>query len=157
MGISRGKQTYAIDGAVIDTGSSTLSTIGQILVKGAQAASAIPKKPEYGTNSRNVGGIGAQVQTIGNLKFSFIFGRKLYTLDLYILPDSTPELICHKDMDEMGLNYQTMHKSVTRISDAYSEKVSMRGGLPFRNVSHQSYFTEAQLRSMHRNLGHPSV
>ncbi len=67
MGIGRGKQTYTIDGAVIETPSSTLSTIGQHLVNGAQAASAVLMNPEYGSDRRNIGGIAAQVQTNGNL------------------------------------------------------------------------------------------
>lgn len=66
-------------------------------------------------------------------------------------------LLCHQDMDELGLNYQTMYKSVTRLSDGFTELVSMRNGLPYLKFSSKSYFSEAQLRSMHRNLGHPSV
>lgn len=159
LGIRRDHKSFVIDGAVLDTGSSKYSTIGNALVRGAQAASAIPTNPNYHAMKCRIGGIGdaPHVETMGCLKFGFMFGGQIYEIDLYILPGSTPILISHKDLDNMGLNYQTMYKSVTRLSDGFTEPVLMRSGLPFLIFCHQSFFTAAELQSMHRNLGHPSV
>ncbi len=90
------------------------------------------------------------------MKLSFVFGGKQYQLDLHVLPGSTPVLFCHKDIDSMGLKYETMYKKMTRESDGYTEVVNMRNGLSFLIFPHPSYFAETQLLSMHRNLGHPS-
>lgn len=111
----------------------------------------------FGNDPRKIGGIGSTIQTIGTLDFHFLFGSKLYSMKLYILPGRTPMLICHKDLDDMDLNCQTVKKRVTRVTDKYSEKVAMKNGLPYLIFSQPSYFTEVQLKSMHRNLGHPFV
>ncbi len=91
------------------------------------------------------------------MKFSFVFGGKQYQVDVHILPGSTPLLFCRKDIDSMGLNYETLCKRITRESDGYTEVVPTRDGLPFLIFLHPSYFPETQLRSMHLNLGLPSV
>lgn len=140
-----------MDGAVIDTGSSILSTIGNELVQGAVVASCLKTQPVYGQSSRTIGGIGNTVKTMGTLKFHFMFGSKVYDMMLHILPGATPMLICHKDLDSMGFNYQTLKKRVTRFSEHHAKRPH------FLMFSQPSYFTESQLRSMRRNLGHPSV
>lgn len=154
MGIQRSKD---VEGAVIDTGSSILSTIGKDLVNAAVAVSCIRTSVAYGSKPRKIEGIGPIVQTLGTFEFHFMFGSKVYGMKVYILPGASPLLLCHKDLDDFGLNYQTYTKKLTRVSDGYTEKVPMIGGLPWLVFTHPSYFSEAQLRSMHRNLGHPSV
>lgn len=146
-----------INGAVIDSGSSILSTIGERLVNGAKAVTAVQFNPRYDLEKTTIGGIGTSWKTQGQFKFGFIFGHLLYEMDVHILPGISPLLISHKDLDRMGLNYQTHFKTITRVSDGYTEDVTMKGGLPYLRFNHQSLFSEAQLRAMHRNLGHPSV
>lgn len=147
---------YNVDAALIDTGSSILSTIGENLARAAQIASALPTSPNYNANPRTIGAVGSSVSTLGELKFAFNFGGRTYVLMLYIVPGNTPLLLSHKDLDSMGLNYQTLHKVVERLDDGYKEKVQMRNHLPFLVFSPTSYLTENQLRAIHRNLGHPS-
>ena len=57
----------------------------------------------------------------------------------------------------MGLNYQTLHKIIERAADGYVEAPEMRKNLHFLRFQAMSFFKDAQLRSMHRNFGHPSV
>lgn len=77
MGIQSAGRSQILDSAVIDTGSSKLSTIGNELTNGAQAASVLPTKPKYGGSKYRIGGVGAHVETLGMLKFSFLFGGQI--------------------------------------------------------------------------------
>eukprot|EP00171_Calliarthron_tuberculosum_P022600 IDg22600t1 len=157
LGLSILHPEYNVDAALIDTGSSVLSTIGDKLTRAAQIASTISTAPNYSANPRTIGAVGSFVRTLGELKFAFVFGGRTYNLLLYIVPGNTPLLLSHKDLDSMGLNYQSLHKVVQRPDDGYEEKVQMRNHLPFLLFTTTSYLTENQLRAIHRNLGHPTL
>ena len=60
-------------------------------------------------------------------------------------------------MDNMGINYQSLYKIVERPEDGYREKVEMRRNLPYLVFPCLGFFSDVQLKNMHRNLGHPSV
>ena len=70
MGISKPKKILVVDGAVLGTGSSTISTIGIDHVLAVVAASALPAKRSYASN-----GVGSIVaSTIGCMNFHFYSG-----------------------------------------------------------------------------------
>eukprot|EP00171_Calliarthron_tuberculosum_P014672 IDg14672t1 len=148
---------YNVDAALIDTGSSILSTIGEKLTRAAQMSSVLPTSPNLKAKPRTIGAVGSTVRTKGEMKFSFGFGGRIYKLILYIVPGNTPMLLSHRDMDAMGLNYQSLHKVVQRPEDGYEEEVQMRSNLPFLVFESNSFLTENQLRAMHRNFGHPTL
>ncbi len=76
---------------------------------------------------------------------------------LNIVPEDTPLIISHKDIDAMGLNYQSLYMVVERPEDEYTEAVEMRRNLPHLIFSPYGYFTMDQLRQMYRNFGHPTI
>ncbi len=155
MGVSpRSLATY-VDAAMIDTGSSVITSIGSHLTTALRAASVIPTKQEESV--RIIRGIGGSVQTLGAIKFWFCFGGRLYSVHVNVIPGDTPFILSHRDLDNMGLNYQSLFKIVERPEDGYVEPVEMRGNLPYLVFTMGGYFTETQLRNMHRNLGHPTL
>jgi len=66
-------------------------------------------------------------------------------------------ILSHKDLDRMGLNYQSFWKIIERVTDSYYENVDVRNNLPFLVFETVGFFSSTELRSIHRNLGHPSV
>ena len=158
LGMARSNRPFLVDGAILDTESSTISTIGSDLVPAAVVASALPTEPNYEAGKRKLNGVGNIVaSTIGYMDFPFYWGGILYNCGVYIVSGPSPFLLSHKDMDHFGLNYQSLRKIIERPSDGYSENAEMRGNVPWLLFANPSYFTEAQLRNMHRNLGHPTV
>lgn len=86
-----------VDAALIDTGSSTLSTVGENLVTGAHYASVRPTHPRIDAQPRPIGGIGATVTTMGTMTFYFHFGGRECSINLFIVPGFTPLIFSHKD------------------------------------------------------------
>jgi len=87
MGASPRSLDCIVDAALVDTGSSTLSTIGERLVRAAKAISARPAQPTTGNTRRKLTGIGGiGVVTIGTMRFSFIFGGREYEVTLHVVP-----------------------------------------------------------------------
>lgn len=80
-----------------------------------------------------------------------------YTLDLRIVPGHTPLIVSHQNLDQMGISYQTLHKTTERPNDGYSERMEMRNYLSFLNFPRYNFLSISQLKTFHRNLSHPSV
>lgn len=78
--------------------------------------------PVFGKDQRQVGGIGSTTKTIGTLQFYFHFGEREYAIKFNIVPGPTPQIISHKDLNNLSLNYQTLYKSIDRPDEGYSEK-----------------------------------
>lgn len=157
MGIYPSHPQIRVDAAMIDSGSSHLSTIGERLVRAAQMASVRKTKPNY-SQVKSIRGIGnSRVHTKGSMKFYFLFGGEMYSILLYILPGDDPMILSGKDLDELGLNYISYWKLIERVKDSYAEKVDIRNNLPFLVFETVGFFSSKQLRTIHRNLGHPSV
>lgn len=156
MGVSPRSTNHIVDACLIDTGSSIFSSVGADLQIALCAASARPALFEKCVKTmRGIGGI--TLQTLGTILFWFYFGAELYSVKVYVLPGNTPMILSHRDLDCLGFNYQSFHKIITRMKDGYTESVEMRNNLPFLVFSGAGFFTESQLRTMHRNLGHPSI
>lgn len=91
------------------------------------------------------------------MQYYFHFGGKEYEIKLYIVPGAVPLIFAHADLDRMGLNYQSLYKILERPEDGFVEPVEMRNGLPFLMFPSCGYLSACQLRTIHRNLGQPSV
>lgn len=63
MGIPHEHTDYVVDAAIIDTGYSTLSIIGEQLVPATRVASVRRTKPELANVSTKIGGVGGKVET----------------------------------------------------------------------------------------------
>lgn len=157
MGMSPKKTQWVVDGALIDTGSNVISSVGLPLLPSARIVNMRNTEPVLGNNPKRLGGIGSVVSTLGTYLFYFHFGGREYSVNLNVVPGPTPLIISHKDLDGMGLNYQTYYKTIDRPEDGYKEKVEMRNYLPFLLFPKYGYLSAAQLQNIHRNLGHPSI
>lgn len=102
-------------------------------------------------------GTGPSMQTLDTLKFYFYFCGKEYSVTLNILPAPTPLNICHKDMDDVSLNYQKLHKTIESLKDCFTEKVEIRNYLAFLLFAKYDFISRVRLRNIHRNLDNPSV
>ena len=157
MGIPPRHAQTVIDSAVIDTASNILSTVGVELSSFLCVASVRRTKIMTTDGAREIQGVGSSIKTLGTIMFHFYFGGREYCVKVYVVPGSSPFLLSHRDLDIMGLNYQSLYKVIERPEDGHQERVEMRGNLPHLLFSTYGYFTEVELRNMHRNLGHPSV
>jgi len=109
MGMTPKETKFVVDAALVDTGSSNLSTIGLELLPGAKVANMRNMQPIMGNEKKKIAGIGtSKVFTQGTLMFYFLFGGKEYKVKLYILPGCTPLIFSHKDFDKFGLNYSSL-------------------------------------------------
>ncbi len=143
VGIAPRYGKYSLDSGVVDSGSSTISTLGEHLVPSAQYTSTRNTAPDVSdTFSRgSIGGVGnVLLQTKGTMPFWFIFGGIEYLLTLQILSGSSQMLLSHFDMDRLGINYQSLYKLLERPSDWYSESAEMRNGVPHMLFQQPSFF-----------------
>lgn len=77
-----------------------------------------------------------------------LFGHQLYEIKVHILPVR----VLFYFLIEIWTSW-----TITPVSDGYIEDAVIINELPYLQFAHQSSFTEAQLRTMHWNLGHPPV
>lgn len=89
--------------------------------------------------------------------FFFRFGGKSYSTNVNSVPGATPFIFSHKDLYDMGLSYQTYHRTVERPENGYKEKAEMRTYLPHLVFPRYGFLSTQKLRKIHRNLGHFSV
>ena len=71
------------------------------------------------------------MKSLGEVTFSFYFGRRIYKVVVHVLPGDSPLIFSHLDLDNMGLNYQSWYKVIERVSDGHAEPVEMRNNLPY--------------------------
>jgi hypothetical protein len=104
-------------------------------------------------------GMGGQTASIGCFKFTFVFGGRSYSMDVYVMLGRTPLVMCHATMNVLGLSYHSLEGRLIRVADGFSRPVKMVNGLPFLTIEDgfETILSEAELRKVHRNLGHPSV
>lgn len=155
MGAAPCDSRIIVDAAAVDAGSSVISSIGVNLVTGLRATCVKPTKLIPCT--RILYGSDGPAKVIGTIKFWFYFGGKMYTVMVHVIPGDTPLIFSHRDLDEMGFNYQSKYKIIERPTDGHYEAVEMRRGLHHLVFSRAGFFGEAHLRTMHRNLGHPTL
>jgi hypothetical protein len=79
------------------------------------------------------------------------------TVTYYVLDTPTPFLLCLADADRLGAYFNNVLNVIVR-KDGTTVPVVRKWGHPFFNVSMQeavSFFTEIELRRLHRRFGHP--
>lgn len=68
--------------------------------------------------------------TLGILSFHFQFSSIEYSVSLNTIPDSMPLRAFCKDLNSMGLNYQTYYRIINRPKDK-GQKTEARIYMPF--------------------------
>lgn len=103
IGVPPRSAPMIVDGALIDTGSSILSSIGEVLTTALRAASNKPAKFESWIKKiRGIGGI--ELLTLGTIPFSFFFGAETYDVLVHVVKGDSPLIFSHLDIDRWGLN-----------------------------------------------------
>lgn len=106
-------------------------------------------EPKMGNKQTRLNGICNSVGTLGAIRFYFHFGDRKYSVVLNTVTGSTSLIILHKDLDNMGLSYQTFYKVIERHEDRYSKKAEMQNYLPFLVFPKYSFRKSTQLRNIH--------
>ncbi len=102
----------------------------------------------------SIGRVGAiSIQTSGAVNCTFHFGFQLYHARVYLVPVISPFLLPHRDMDNLGISYNSLEKRLIRTEDGYFEQVILHENLPHLPFNSPSMLSEAQLMSIHRSLG----
>lgn len=108
------KVIQVFDSAMIDTVSSILSTVSDCNSTAVKIASACRTSTKF-DKPRTNHGMERKTKTLWTNVFSFYFGSPLYHFKVYVLPVMTPFIFCHKLINYIGLNYQSLHKVVQSV------------------------------------------
>jgi hypothetical protein len=148
-----GRYCTTYQGELWDTGAATVSTVGK-----AQLEAYIRDNPRTkvdwtpGKTSISFGGQGPK-GSLGTVRIKNQVGAVTY----HILDTPTPFLFCLADADRLGAYFNNVLNVIVRKDDT-TIPVVRKWGHPFFNVRKQevaSFFTETELRRLHRRFGHP--
>ena len=88
------------------------------------------------------------------------FGSTIFEVDVHILPDTdVPILLSLQDMDSLGIYFDNLTNRLHhKVSNEY-ESIERFYGHPFYKWSNmmQCFYTESELRRLHRRFGHPGT
>lgn len=101
MGISPKKITWVVDGALRDTGSNILFSVGIDRLPATSVSDMHNFEPIFNQEIIHIAAIGSSIQIVGTLEIYFQYRVKLYSVYLNIFTGSTPLTISHKDLDEI--------------------------------------------------------
>lgn len=101
MGMSSQRTKWIVNGAIIDGGSNTMSSVGLALFPATKTSNMRNIKPLFEKDSNKIAGIGSSTSTLGKIQFFFHFGSMERTVDIRIFPGHTPPVISRMDLDRM--------------------------------------------------------
>jgi hypothetical protein len=148
-----GRYRTTYQGELWDTGAARISTVGK-----HQLQAYLRENPRTkvdwteGKTTISFGGQGS-VPSKGTVRIDNPVGTVTY----YVLDTPTPFLLCLADADRLGAYFNNVLNVIVR-KDGTTVPVVRKWGHPFFNVSMQeavSFFTEIELRRLHRRFGHP--
>ncbi|KAH9436125.1 hypothetical protein MCOR02_012541 [Pyricularia oryzae] len=140
-------------GELWDTGAARVSTVGK-----CQVLAYLRENPRAridwtpGSTEVRFGG-GKAEQAIGTMTMENALG----TITYHVLNAQTPFLFCLHDADKLEAYFNNVENVIVR-KDGTRVPVVRKWGHPFFNVSRTeaaTFFTEQELRRLHRRFGHP--
>lgn len=140
-------------GELWDTGAAKVSTVGK-----DQLRAYLRENPRTivdwtpGKTNISFGGQGS-ISSQGTVQIHNPVGTVTY----HVLDTPTPFLLCLADADRLGAYFNNVLNVIVR-KDGTTVPVVRKWGHPFFNVSAAeavSFFTEIELRRLHRRFGHP--
>jgi hypothetical protein len=140
-------------GELWDTGAAKFSTVGK-----PQLLACIRENPQtivdWTPNTAQIssGGQGSR-GLIGSVHITNPLGMVTY----YVLDTNTPFLLSLQDADKLSAFFNNIDNVIV-CKDGTTIPVIRKWGHPFFNVSQQevvAYFTDSELRCLHRRFGHP--
>ncbi|KDN60924.1 putative conserved hypothetical protein, partial [Colletotrichum sublineola] len=140
-------------GELWDTGAAKFSTVGRPQVM-AYLRENPRTKVTWKPGSANVRFGGSEsITSIGTMEMDNQIGQVTY----HILDAPTPFLFSLYDADRLGAYFNNVRNTII-TKDGKQIPVVRKWGHPFFNLSHTeagTFFTEPQLRRLHRRFGHP--
>lgn len=148
---SRYCTTY--QGELWDTGAAQISTVGKDQLA-AYLCENHRTKVDWTPGRTNIsfGGQGS-TPSQGTVQIQNPIGTVTY----HVLDTPTPFLLCLADADRLGAYFNNVLNVIVR-KDGTTVPVVRKWGHPFFNVSANEatlFFTEVELRRLHRRFGHP--
>lgn len=98
---------------MVDTGPDILSSVGLPIIPAGKVVIMRSTRPLMWENQENWG-IVSSIIALDIFKSYVHFGRKEYSFTLNIVLGPAPLIISHKDLDSIGLNFQTYRKTMDR-------------------------------------------
>jgi hypothetical protein len=152
-------QGMTFNGVIIDTGANRRSTMCLEQYRAYCARYGSPHRIQK--QARSIRGIGGSVRAVGIANLPIPFSDLNVTIDVefLILPGAQPTLLSLRDMmeNEIGLDILNGHA----VFGDHVQKLHFVNGFWVHRwepgVFPSSYFTEEELRKLHRSFGHPSV
>jgi hypothetical protein len=148
-----GRYCTTYQGELWDTGAAKVSTVGK-----SQLEAYLRENPRTkvdwtpGTTNISFGGQGP-TPSQGTVRIHNPIGTVTY----HVLGTPTPFLLCLADADRLGAYFNNVRNVIVR-KDGTTVPVVRKWGHPFFNISTAeaaSFFTETELRRLHRRFGHP--
>jgi hypothetical protein len=155
-------------GIMIDTGAAVRSTAGQDQFHALQQIQDIKLDKSRAGEAKIQFGIGATI-SLGTTDVVTPIGK----ITFHVVPADTPFLLCLKDLDDLRVKFDNLenvliqHDKRTPIVRAYGHPWMLLDQVKALTYTNQSidtsndivtcYFTETELRQLHRRVGHPSA
>jgi hypothetical protein len=149
-----GRYRTTYQGELWDTGAAKVSTVGKEQLEAYLKEN--PRTEVQWNKTKATISFGGQnpVQSLGSARIH----NPLGTVTYHILDTPTPFLLSLADADRLGAYYNNVLDVIVR-KDSTTIPVVRKWGHPFFNVRRHekatSFFTETELRRLHRRFGHP--
>lgn len=144
-------------GILVDTGAARGSTSSESQY--VAYCQHVGQKPQIKASKTTcLFGIG-KTESIGTAIIQFPVGKVILSFTVHIVKADIPMLLCLQDMDNLGIHFNNLTNRVTHENSKQSTLVTRQNGHPFIewNPLLQCFFTEQELRRLHRRFGHPST
>lgn len=136
---------WIVIGAIYDTGSNVLYSVGLLLLLAGKMAYIRNTRTLMGENQNKPVGISSSTMTLSTSKFYLHIGARVFSVIFTIVPRPSPLIIWHKDLDSMGLSCQIYQKAIGISEDVYKEDVEMRNCFPFMLFPNYALLSSSQL------------
>lgn len=104
-------------------------------------------------SSKQITDIRSSIQILDTLKLYFHFITRGHLLNHNIHPGPASQIIVHRDLDEMGRNYQTFYKTIDAPDDVFTKNVGTPNPLSFLLLLYNDFLSGVQLRNIQENQG----
>lgn len=144
-------------GIMVDTGCSRASTGGveqyRAYCKLMGRSPVIDPKRKCAIHFGN-----GSTTSIGIAVVDFPLGPTWVSIDVHVLTTRVPILLSLADMDRLQIFYNNLNDKVIQPETNATQPIIRKFGHPFICWDHNSasFFTETELRRLHRRFGHPS-
>lgn len=143
-------------GIIIDTGCAKASTGGLKQYKAYCRHIGIDEEIDSSKKVHYQFGISGFL-SLGTAKISFPIEKLTFNITVHILENDVPLLLSLFDMDCVGVHYNNLENKLIHPASGMTANISRQFGHPFItwNSPIQCYFTETEIRRLHKRFGHP--